>query len=1057
MTQRRLSILVAALLIGGGGSALARQQQPPDSRSLGGLRWREIGPYRGGRVEAVTGIPGDPYVFYFGAVAGGVWKTTDGGLNWQPLFQHEPVASIGAIALAPSDRNILYVGTGEACLRNDITYGDGVYRSLDGGRTWTHLGLDDTRHIARVIVDPRDPNLVLVAAVGHAFGPNTERGVFRTTDGGRTWQKVLYKDENTGAADLVADPANPHILYAALYQERREPWTFTSGGPGSGIYKSTDEGLTWTQLAGHGLPVGAIGHVALAAGADGERVYALIEAEKGGLYVSNNAGESWALVNDEHRLWQRAWYFIHIFADPRRTDTLWVLNFSVFRSEDGGRSFDPIVAPHGDNHDLWIDPSDSSRAILGNDGGATITADYGRTWTTQDNQPTAEFYHVIVDNRFFYRVYGAQQDNSTVSIASRTDHGAIDRTDWYAVGGGESGYIAPDPADNDVVYAAGYGGTVTRMDVRTGQAQLVSPWPQFTDGRYAAQMKHRFNWTAPLVASLHEPHAVYFGGEELFKTTDGGMTWTAISPDLTRNDKSKQQSSGGPISKDDASTEYYDTIFTVAESSAVKDQIWVGTDDGLIWLTRDGGKNWKNVTPKDIPEWSCISLIDASAHDPGTAYAAVDRHKLDDLAPYAYKTTDFGRTWTKITAGIPSGSFLHVVREDPARRGLLFAGTETGVFVSFDDGANWQSLQLNLPTVPVHDLAIKGDDLVAATHGRSFWILDDISPLRQWQAAGATAPVHLFKPAAAYRVLGAGGFGGGGGAVGANPPSGAVLYYSLSSVPQSEITLQILDRAGNVVRSYSNHPKPVIPPLEPERPVGQLAVALPARAGLNRFVWDLHYAPPEGVPGAVYMEGGQLSGPVAVPGEYTVRLEAGGQTVTAPLLVKGDPRTKASAEALAKQLELALKIRDRITEVHHTVNLIRGLDAQLKMIDQRVGGDARNQPILDAADQLDRKAIAVESELFQIKKRSVKDSFNYGGRLNDMYIALEGYVDRTDDAPTAQDYEVLAYLDSQLQPQLDKWRAIVTGDLPAFNRLLDQGHIGPVGLPSAESTPRQGH
>ncbi len=1051
MVNRRFAIAIAGLLIAGTclcGSVLAQQE----STELAGLRWREIGPYRGGRVEAVTGVPGNPYVFYFGAVAGGVWKTTNGGLSWQPLFQREAVSSIGAIAIAPSDPNIIYVGTGEACLRNDISQGNGVYKSLDAGKTWTHIGLDDTQHIARVIVDPHDPNIVLVAAVGHAFGPNEERGVFRTRDGGQTWQKVLYKDDKTGAVDITADPTNAHILYTALYQVVRQPWTFTGGGPGSGIYKSSDEGLTWRQLTGHGLPNGIWGHIGLAVGANGERVYALIEAEKGGLYVSNDAGESWTLVNEEHRLWQRGWYFVHIFADPQQTDTVWVLNFSVFRTTDGGRSFDPVVAPHGDNHDLWIDPTDPSRAILGNDGGATITADAGRTWTTQNNQPTAQFYHVITDNRFFYHVYGAQQDNTTVGIASRTDHGTIDRPDWYTVGGGESGYIAPDPDDDHIIYASGYGGNITRFDDRTDQAQEISPWPEFTDGRYAAQMKHRFNWTSPVVASIHEPNTVYFGGEVLFKTTDGGMSWTAASPDLTRNDKSKQQSSGGPISKDDASTEYYDVIFTIAESPAVKDQIWVGTDDGLVWITRDNGKNWNNVTPKDIPEWSCISLIDASAHAAGTAYAAVDRHKLDDLAPYAYKTTDYGQTWTKITKGIPNGSFIRVVREDPAHPGLLFAGTETGVFVSFDDGANWQSLQLNLPTVPVHDLKIKNNDLVAATHGRSFWILDDISPLRQMQFASADAPVYLYKPAEAYRVPGAGGDGppGRGGAVGANPPNGAIIYYKLASAPQGEITLQILDKAGHEVRSYSNHPKPVTAPLEPEQPVGNPTVALPARPGLNRFAWDLRYTPPEGVPGAVYMEGGQLTGPIVVPGEYSVRLTAAGQTLTAPLEVKGDPRTHASLADLQKQLDLALKLRDRITETHQTINGIRSLDAQLKMIQQRVGDDSNGQNIGDAAGQLDKNAIAVESELFQIKKRAVKDSFNYGGRLNDQFIALAGYVERTDNAPTAQEYEAYTYLDDQLQAQLTKWHEIVATGLPAFNRLLDQGHIGPVGLPADE-------
>src|SRR5271167_635847 len=863
-----------------------------DTTLIGGMKWRQIGPFRGGRVLAVAGVPGDPNTYYFGGVAGGIFKSTNGGTTWVPVSDHLTVSSIGAIAVADSDHNVLYAGSGEACLRGNISYGDGVYKSTDAGKAWTNVGLKDSRHIGRVIIDPRNPDIALVAALGHAWGPNAERGVFRTADGGKTWQKVLYKDENTGAIDVAFDPKNSSIVYASLWQVRRQPWTFSSGGPGSGLYKSTDGGLTWKQLTGSGLPNGPLGRIGVSvSGADSNRVYALIEAKEGGLYRSNDAGNSWTRVNDDERYRQRAWYFSHVFADPKSVDTVYVLNTGAFRSNDGGRTFDLLPAPHGDHHGLWIDPTNPQRIMNSNDGGVTISIDGGKTWTEQNNQPTAQFYHVAVDNHWPYRVYGAQQDNSTVAIASQSDDGVIARQDWYAVGGGESGYISPDPRDPEIVYAGSDSAIVTRYDHRTNQLQDVSPYPLDTSGNGANALKYRFQWTEPILVSAYDSNVIYTAAQNVFKSTDQGHSWTPISPDLTRNDKEKQKPSGGDITLDITSVEYYDTVFALAESPLQKGMLWAGTDDGLIHLTRDDGKTWDNVTPRNMPEWSMVSIIEASPHDPATAYAAIDRHKLDDFNPLIYKTHDFGKTWTLISSGIPVGAYVRSVREDPKVKGLLYAGTETGVYFSADDGAHWQALQLNLPTSPIHDLAVKDNDLVAATHGRSFWILDDVSPLRQASSAIANDEFHLYQPATATRLH----FPDAverKRPVGDNPPKGAILYYYLKSKPadKEEIAIEISDAQGKRVRHLSNlqDNKHEQPPEWPDRE--KPADLLPADAGMNRFAWDFRCDPPIQIPGAFY-SGEPPRGPLVVPGTYQVKLTVKGSSQSAPLEVKIDRKS----------------------------------------------------------------------------------------------------------------------------------------------------------------------
>jgi photosystem II stability/assembly factor-like uncharacterized protein len=988
-------------------------------------------------VVAVSGVPGDPATWYFGGVAGGVWKSTDAGSSWRPVFDDQKISSIGAIAVAGSDHNVVYAGSGEACPRGNISYGDGVYKSVDAGRTWKNMGLRDTRHIGAVIVHPKNADIVLVAGLGHAFGPNEERGVFRSADGGRTWTKVLYKDQDTGAIDVAFDPENPNIVFATLWQMRRQPWNFSSGGPGSGLYKSTDGGLTWKHLEGHGLPTGILGRMGVSVSGSG-RVYSMIEAAEGGLFRSDDAGETWKRVNDDHRFRQRAWYYSHVFADPVSPDVVYVLNTGAFRSADGGKSFELMPAPHGDHHALWIDPMDTRRLINGSDGGASISMDGGKAWTAPYNQPTAQFYHVAVDNRWPYRVYGAQQDNSTIAIASRDDDGVIGRQDWYEVGGGESGFIAPDPKDPDVVYANSDSGQMTRYDHRTNNMRDVSVYPLDVSGNGAANLQFRLQWTEPLFVSLHDSNVLYTAAQFVMRSPDQGRTWKMISPDLTRNDKSKQQPSGGPITLDITSVEYYDTVFALAESPQQQGLLWAGTDDGLIHLTRNDGQTWANVTPKDMPPWSMVSLIDPSPHDAGTAYAAIDRHKLDDLKPLIYRTHDFGKTWARIAAGLPDGAYVHAVREDPIRKGLLYAGTELGVFYSADDGARWRALQLNLPTTPVHDLVVKDNDLVAATHGRSFWILDDLSPLRQVAEGVAPADFHLFKPAAAVRLhypaqverrL----------PVGDNPPAGAVIdYYLKNKTPESEtISLEVLTSDGKLVRRISNHKAEGVEQPEEwtdrEKPMD----VIPDAAGANRLAWDLRWEDPEKIPGAFYSDDGPR-GPIVAPGHYQVRLTVGGRSQTAPLDVVPDPRLKGQItdKEVNELADLSMRTWRDIDALHKAVNQIRGTRARLDTIKKWSKDSSAAKTVIDAANELDAKLAPIEARLLQVKMAASEDNLRYPNMLNEQYDTFAGTLDAEDFGPTESQRQVYEYLHGELTAELTKWRTVSDSDLPAFHSLM---------------------
>jgi photosystem II stability/assembly factor-like uncharacterized protein len=1031
----------------------------PEEKPFKGMKYRLIGPFRGGRSLTAAGIPGDLTTYYFGSTGGGVWKSIDGAISWSPVFDKEGTSSIGSLAVANTNPNVVYVGTGEACIRGDISHGDGVYKTLDGGKTWKNVGLRDSRAIGKVIINPSNPDIVFVAALGHPFGPNPERGVFRTTDGGKTWDKVLYKDENTGAVDIAFDPHNPNILFAALWQARRSSWNLTSGGPGSGIYRSVDGGTTWKHLEEHGLPKGPYGKIGIAVGANSERVYALIEAHNpdGGLYRSDDAGDTWELVNPSHSLWQRPWYYMHVIADPRDENVLYIMNVDSYKSTDGGHLFNKVKIPHGDNHGLWIDPRDSRRMIASNDGGVTVTLDGGKNWTPQDNQPTAQFYHVSTDTATPYRVYGAQQDAGTVAIASRSDSGAIDRADWYDVGGGEAGYIAPYPLDPNVVYAADYQGNITRFDKHTGQVKSITEVPELSDGRGAAGLEHRFQWTAPVVISPHDPNTLYHGGERVFKTTDGGVHWQAISPDLTRNDKTKQQPSGG-ITIDDTGTEYYDTVFVIAESALTAGLIWVGTDDGLIQITRDAGKTWTNVTPKDMTEWSRISQIDPSPHDAGVAYAAVDRHQNDELCPYIYKTSDYGKTWTKITSGIPDTTFVRAVREDPKKRGLLYAGTETGVYVSFDDGAHWRALKLNLPTTAIHDLIVKDNDLIVATHGRAFWILDDITPLRQYEDKIAEKDAFLYPPAIAYRMqAGAGAERHPSKKTGQNPPAGAVIYYWLKDVPKPEaesknaVRLEILDGSGKVIRKYSSaEVAPLDEPPDPDdkKPEKELKV----EAGLNRFVWDLRYDEAHQVPGYYLWEySGGAHGPVAAPGHYQVRLTAGGQSQTAPLEVKLDPRVNVSQADLEQQMSVLLGIRENLNKVYDTVNQIQDVRTQLAGLRRRLPENASGK-IAAAADDLEKKLVALRDQLINLTISANEDSLAYAPQLDAKLAFLAMDVGTADSAPTEAEQKQFEKLNHETADVLASWESLEHGDLAAFQKLTAEGSLSTVVVPPAGRT-----
>lgn len=1026
---------------------------------------------------AVAGDPASPGVFYFGACAGGVWKTTDAGTYWENVSDgFFKTASVGAVAVSASDPAVIYAGMGESCIRLDVSYGDGVYRSTDAGRTWTHLGLGDTRHIGRVRIHPRDPDTAYVAALGHAFGPNSQRGVFRTRNGGKTWERVLFKSENAGAIDLSMDPDNPRVMYAAMWQARRNFWSMSSGGPDSGLYKTTDGGDSWTDISARpGLPEGIKGRIAVAISpARSDRVWATIEAADPALFRSDDGGATWAKVNEDQDLQARPWYFSHIFADPLDPDTVWLLNTQAWKSLDGGKTFTQVTTPHGDNHDLWIDPRNPQRMIEGNDGGACVSLNGGESWSTIYNQPTAQFYHLTTDGRSPYRVYGTQQDNTAISVPSRSHKGAIPYGDSYTVGFSESGHIAVHPTNPDVVFSGaigsspGGGGNLLRYDHGSGQVRIVTVWPEFFYGQGAQEMKYRFQWTYPILFSPHDPGVLYVAANIIFRSTDEGASWEEISPDLTRADPSKMEPSGGPITKDSTGAETYGTVFAFVESPHEKGVFWAGSDDGLVHISRDGGKTWHNVTPKGLQEGTLVSVIEVSPHDPATAYLAATRYKLDDPRPMLYKTNDYGASWQDISGGIPVHDYTRVVREDPARRGLLYAGTETGVYVSFDDGGSWQPLQANLPHAPVHDLAVKDGDLVVATHGRSFWIMDDVTQLHQLSPGLGGEPVRLlkprptFRPAAPFTIrkpdpvkvpgknyqLGIGGAAGlpevrkpGEAPVfryldaGQNPPDGVIVTYYLREKPASDLTLSFLDDRGRPIRSYSSRkPEVATPAGKPAEPLA------PSRDGMNRFVWNMRYPDATRVPDEKTTEE-KLTGPLAPPGTYQVRLTVDGHSQTQSFELVKDPRVAASDEDFRAQFDLLLRIRDKLSETHEAVNRLRSIRQQVDEWVRRAEGGRGAAPVAEAASALKEKLAAIEGELVQTRYRGTRDVLNLPAGLNAKLAEHASVVDSADFAPTRQAHDVFSDLSGRIDVQLRSFQEAVDKDVSGFVNLVHELEI----------------
>ena len=1073
-----------------------------DERLFGSLEWRNIGPHRGGRCVAVAGHPTELGTFYFGACGGGVFKTTNGGSHWWNVSDgFFNTAAVGAIAVSDSDPNVVVAGTGEACIRSNVSHGDGVYRSTDSGNSWTNLGLRDTRHISRVLIHPTNPDVMYVGALGHAWGPNAERGVYRTRDGGKSWDLVLHKSDKAGAADLTLDPNNPRILYAAIWQAQRFPHGMDSGGPDSGIWRSMDGGDSWTEITRNkGLPTGLLGRIGVTASpAQPGRVWALVESEDGAMFRSDDYGSTWERLCENADLRRRPWYYMAPQADPSDANTVWVMNLELWRSVDGGNTFESIPTPHGDNHALWIDPRNSNRMIEGNDGGAIVTFDGARTWSSVLNQPTAQFYHVTTDERVPYHVYGSQQDNWAMRLPSVSFEGAISWRDYTEPGGGESGYIAISKKPPHMVFGGGIGtgaghGRLIAWNPETGQKRNVTVWPEVLGmGGGADSLKYRFQWTFPVEFSPHDDDTLYICSQFVHRSVDNGTTWETMSPDLTRNDPSKIKPSGGPITADNSGAEIYCTIFAFRESPHEKGVFWAGSDDGLIHISRDGAKSWQNVTPSDLPEWAMISIIEPSPHDPATAYVAATCYKSDDLRPYLYRTNDYGASWTRITGGIADDDFTRVIREDPNHRGLLYCGTERGILVSFNDGVSWQPFKTNLPITPIWDLVVKGTDLVAATHGRSFWILDDVTPLHQAHPEIVLKSAHLFKPRDTVRFKLYGRSQGKSkthtdykttgpvtvayervetpsGTVkekyldaGQNPPDGVVIHYWLRDKADS-VRIAILDAEGKELRSFTSKREKTPPNAEDTAPstegeVQQMTAEeevseeelptetgpwAPASAGMNRLVWDYRLEKPvkveTGSRGSREEALENVGGPRAMPGEYQVRLTVGAESVVERFKLLPDPRLPVSLEDLRAQFELKVAIRDRTSETNTTINQLRRIRLQVEDWEKRTGASAA---VKDAAKALKERIKEVEGELINLDFEKPRPGPN---RIKEKFDALSSMIDESDDPPTRGAFEVYDMLNGQLSEQLTRLRAVLDGPVKEFNNLIRAEELPPIAV-----------
>ncbi len=1014
-------------------------QPPAAAGPFGALRWRSLGPDRGGRSIAVAGSDARPYEYYMGATGGGLWKTTDAGITWKPvtdgLINH---SSVGAVAVSASNPDVVYIGTGEADIRGNIIQGGGAYKSTDAGKTWTHVGLTETQVISKIRVHPTNPDLVYVAAFGHHAAPNPDRGVYRSKDGGKTWEKILFRDNKTGANELVLDPKNPQIIYTALWEAYRNAFEMSSGGPGSGIFKSTDGGDHWTEISRNpGLPKAMLGKIGFSvSGADSNRLYAQIEAEDGGFFSSDDAGATWKKVSERRDLRQRAFYYSRVYADPKVKDTVWVLNVNIYKSTDAGKTWKASNVPHGDNHDMWISSSDSNRMIEANDGGGTISINGGDSWTAEP-MPTAQFYHVITTKHVPYHVCGAQQDNSTACVSSVPPQGgpggsggSADQV-FYSVGGGESGYIASDPRNPDIFYAGSYGGLITRQDKRTGQERQVNPYPDNPMGYASADIAERFQWTFPIVMAPTDPRIIYVGSQHVWKSTNEGQSWEKISPDLTRHDPKTMGPSGGPLTKDNTGVETYATVFTIAPSAKDAAVIWAGSDDGYVQVTRNGGTNWKNVTPKALGDFARISLIEASPFRAGTAYVAANRYQQDDFKPYVFRTDDYGENWTAITEGIGATDFARAIREDIKQPKLLYLGTEHGIYISFDDGAKWESLRQNLPDTPVHDIAVEERDLVIATHGRGFYVMDHIAPLRQG-GLQTTTTFHLYTPDDALRGL---------------DRSVAIDYYLKQ--PAQDVKMEFVGPDGKVIRTFTGTPadaerKPPVPdgsaddvPRRPQDPHP------PVAAGLQRVTWDLRHPGSTDFPGLI-MWAASSRGPLAAPGSYQVRLTVDGQTQTQPFAVRREPHLlkDVTDQDLREELDLAIKVRDKASQANEAVLLVRGIKAQIEERKSKL--DAKSAAVAKALDEFAAALSAIESEIYQVKLQSSQDPLNFPIKLNNKIAALQGVIESADVRPTEQAYSVFRTLSNRLDEELGKLDTGVKSKMPPVNQLLQRLKLDPI-------------
>ena len=1001
------------------------------------MKYRLVGPFRGGRSGAVTGSYENKNTFYFGATGGGVWKTTDGGSNWKNISDKYFGGSIGAVATAPNDDDVIYVGEGENTMRGNVSEGlGGMWRSDDGGRTWRNIGLKDGRHIIRIVIHPKNPDIAWVAVMGHLFGPNETRGVYKTIDGGKNWKRVLYVNNQTGASDLVMEPGNPDVFYAGMWRALRTPYSMESGGEGSSIWKSTDGGETWTNISTRkGLPKGDWGIVGVAVSqSNPDKIYSLVENQNGGMFVSNDAGETWTLSSSDNNIRQRAWYYSKVFIDPKNENTVYAPNVNFMRSRDGGKTFQTLRTPHGDHHDLWIDPENGNRMIVADDGGAQISFDGGENWSSMNNQPTAQIYRVTTDNSFPYRILGAQQDNSTVRIKSRTTGAAITENDWQPTAGAESGYVVADPLNPEIVYGGNYGGYISRLDHKTGENRAVSPWPDNPMGAGADVLKYRFQWNFPIFFSPHNPKRLYTAGNVLFVTENEGQTWQQISPDLTTNDKTRQGPSGGPITKDNTSVEYYCTIFTALESPFEKDLLWTGSDDGLIHVSKDGGKNWQNVTPKDAPKWIMWNSLDADPFKKGALYAVGTMYKSDDFRPYIYRAEDYGKTWTLITNGIAKTDFARVVRADQKRQGLLYCGTEYGMYISFDDGMNWKRFQLNLPVVPVTDLTIKENDLIVATQGRAFYVLDDLNVLQQMNPAILNKNLHVFDVTPGYRMPGSAftqTFSTPRNA-GINPPAGVLINYFIKDANDStKGAITVLDKEHKEIKTWSTDSK-------------ENNTKFDFTKGMNQFFWDLRYPEAEKIEGMILWNGvpGAI---VAPPGNYFAKLKLGKDSVEVPFAIKADPNYKITAQEYDAQFAFLKQVRDKFNEIQKAIKDVRALRTQINTFIGLQGKDVPKE-IKQMADSINKSLNSVEETLYQTKSKSGQDVLNYPIKLNDKLAGVFDVANSGNFPPSKQALDVYNDLASQIDVQLKKLDGIKNKDIPAFNELIRQKALPVIGV-----------